>query len=343
MHWKRSWRDRRLSRAGESPEIAGRLNRAHGELVEIGAQLLEGGHWGDGGFRSAEHYLVVRAGLSPAHARDILTMARRGAELPAARAALRQGGLSLDQVAVVAQHVPASHQRSMTDFARHATVPQLRRAVSRHAFVVGASADDDRSRSVRRACARPELSMHYDPDGRFQLRYSAGHRGCPGRASGQGGQGRAVPRPRSDRSRRCGRGRSTLAELCRRVRGGGEPFAGIGQLIEPSRALPRLRAPCDRRRMGGRPPCHPHAAGPAVPLRWRTAAGVGDRGSTGQRGAGPADPAAAVAPARGGPRPRLPVPGLHHHAVRGDPPPARLGEWRRDRRGQPRQPVPLPP
>ena len=154
-------------------EIAGRLNRAHGELVEIATQLLEGGHWGDGGFRSAEHYLVVRAGLSPAHARDVVAMARRGAELPAARAALQQGALSLDQVAVVAQHVPASHQRSMTDFARHATVPQLRRAVSRHAFVAEAGADRDRSRSEERACARPELSMHFDRDGRFHLRYSA--------------------------------------------------------------------------------------------------------------------------------------------------------------------------
>ena len=34
----------------QAAEVAGRLNRAHGELVEIAAQLVEGGHWGDGGF-----------------------------------------------------------------------------------------------------------------------------------------------------------------------------------------------------------------------------------------------------------------------------------------------------
>jgi hypothetical protein len=158
--------------------------------VEIAAQVIEGRHWGDGGFRSAEHYLVVRAGLSPAHARDVVAVAQRRVELPDARVALRRGRLSLDQVAVVAHHVPQSHQRSMTDLARHATVPQLRRAVSRHAFAVRVDdgeagsevgsevGRDEQSRSEQslseqRACARPELSMHYDRDGRFHLRYSA--------------------------------------------------------------------------------------------------------------------------------------------------------------------------
>lgn len=171
--------------------VAGQLNRAHAELADIVAKLIEGGHWGDGGFRSPEHYLIVRAGLSPAHARDVVAVARRRAELPDAAAAVSAGELSLDAAAVVAHHVPASHQASMTHLARHATVPQLRRAVSRHAFrdpatevesaSPGVSADPvaldhpsgPQGESERRACAKPELSMHYDRDGRFQLRYSA--------------------------------------------------------------------------------------------------------------------------------------------------------------------------
>ncbi|WP_460938456.1 DUF222 domain-containing protein, partial [Phycicoccus ginsengisoli] len=184
--------------------VAGALNAAHAELVEIAAQLLEGRHWGDGGFRSVEHYLVVRAGLSPAHARDVAAVARRRAELPVVAGAVAAGELSLDQAAVVAHHVPASYQRSAGQLARHLTVPQLRRAVSRHAFAVtpgdppeatagadpvvaetesgeardgldsgGAVAAPPVSEAQRRACARPELSMGYDADGRFQLRYSA--------------------------------------------------------------------------------------------------------------------------------------------------------------------------
>ena len=74
----------------------------------------------------------------------------------------------------------------MTSLARHATVPQLRRAVARHAFPAATStAATTRTRPTtgrrvggvsaaeRRACARPDLSMSYDRDGRFQLRYSA--------------------------------------------------------------------------------------------------------------------------------------------------------------------------
>ena len=169
---------------------AGRLNRAHADLVDIAVELIEGGHWGDGGFRSPEHYFTVRAGLSPAHARDVVLVARRRAEHPDAATALRAGELSLDAVAVVAHHVPAGYQASMTQLARNATVPQLRRAVSRHAFhdsgaevataspesdsdLVASPAADFASESERRACATPELVMHYDRDGRFQLRYSA--------------------------------------------------------------------------------------------------------------------------------------------------------------------------
>ena len=114
--------------------VAGRLNRAHAELVDLAVELIEGRHWGDGGFRSPEHYFVVRAGLSPSHARDVVAVASRQHELTAASEALRDGLLSLDQTAVVAHHAPASHQQSAADFAKHATVPQLRRALSRHAF-----------------------------------------------------------------------------------------------------------------------------------------------------------------------------------------------------------------
>src|SRR5690242_20432265 len=180
--------------------VAGRLNRAQAELVDIAAELIEDRHWGDGGFKTPEHYLVVRAGLSPAHAADVVRVARRRGELVEASSALEAGELSLDQVTVIARAVPASYQASVTALAREATVPQLRRAVARHAFPAppptdtdGDTADadeatdtttgaalqdplvpaDTRSVSEQRACAKPELFMSYDADGRFQLRYSA--------------------------------------------------------------------------------------------------------------------------------------------------------------------------
>jgi hypothetical protein len=90
--------------------VAGRLNRAQAELVDIAAELVEDRHWGDGGFKTPEHYLVVRAGLSPAHASDVVRIARRRAELVDASAALGAGELSLDQVAVIARAVPAGRR-----------------------------------------------------------------------------------------------------------------------------------------------------------------------------------------------------------------------------------------
>ena len=177
-------------------QVAGRLNRAHGELVDVAAQLVEGGHWGDGGFSSPEHLLVVRAGLSPAQAGDVVRIARRRAELPDAVAALAAGELSIGQAAVVARHGRADHQAGLARFARTATVPQLRRALSRSVFLdpdtglpsttppsdTDTDAPTDPLAKVRaaeaeriadRACARPDLSMHYDESGRFHLRYSA--------------------------------------------------------------------------------------------------------------------------------------------------------------------------
>lgn len=177
-------------------QVAGRLNRAQAELVDVAAELVDDGLWGDGGFSSPEHYLVVRAGLSPAHAREVVAIARRRGELVEASSALGAGELSLDQVAVLAHGVPATHQASATALAREATVPQLRRAVARHAFPAATAGDgadpadavagpgaedpvtvvrevDPMSPAEKRACARPELSMSYDADGRFQLRYSA--------------------------------------------------------------------------------------------------------------------------------------------------------------------------
>ncbi|WP_270887627.1 HNH endonuclease signature motif containing protein [Pedococcus sp. 5OH_020] len=170
--------------------VAGVLNRAHSDLVDVAVQLIEGGHWGDGGFRSVEHWLVVRAGLSPSRASDVVGIARRRGELPDAATALAAGELSVDQAAVLARHARADHQAGLARFARHTTVPQLRRALSRSVFLepgtppnatpsdgatdpLTALREAEDRRRAERAGAKPDLAMHYDEVGRFHLRYSA--------------------------------------------------------------------------------------------------------------------------------------------------------------------------
>jgi hypothetical protein len=114
-----------------------------------------------------------------------VTSWRRRTELPVVAESVAAGRLSLDQAAVVAHHVPASYQRSVGELAQHMTVPQLRRAVSRHVFRDDAhspaaadpeatsEATPEQDAAEQRACAGPDLSMHYDRDDRFQLCYSA--------------------------------------------------------------------------------------------------------------------------------------------------------------------------
>jgi len=61
-------------------------------------------------------------------------VARRAAELPTVMDQFAAGQLSLDQVAVVARYAPAHVEASVAEFAVHASVPQLRRALSRYSF-----------------------------------------------------------------------------------------------------------------------------------------------------------------------------------------------------------------
>jgi Domain of unknown function (DUF222) len=169
--------------------IAGRLNQAHADLVGLTVRLLEGERWAGAGIRSAEHWLVLHAGLSPARAADVVRLARRSEALPTTMAALADGQLSMDQAAVVARYAPSSHERSIGELAPLTTVPQLRRALSRYQFgspatettetlEAGGSSDSagrdecDVPGTEAFAVKAAELSMSYG-DGRFLLRYSA--------------------------------------------------------------------------------------------------------------------------------------------------------------------------
>ncbi len=82
--------------------VAGRLNRAHADLVALTVRVLDGELWGGDGIRSPEHWLCLYAGLSPARAREVVRLARRAGELPATLAALEGARISIEHAAVVA-------------------------------------------------------------------------------------------------------------------------------------------------------------------------------------------------------------------------------------------------
>ncbi len=115
-------------------EVCGELNASHARLVALVAEALAAECWVGVGIHSCEQWVAWQTGLSPARARQVVEIARRRDDLPVTRALLEAGELSVDQVAVVAHHTPASHDADVAAFATAATVSQLRRTLRRYQF-----------------------------------------------------------------------------------------------------------------------------------------------------------------------------------------------------------------
>ena len=128
--------------------LAADLHDAHARLVDFVVAVLADGSWQAAGLRSPEHWLMLRAGLSRGQAGAMVLLARHAGELPATVAALREGRISLDQAAVVARHTPAAFDTTVAEFARHATVTQLQRTVTRYDFTLQPDSVDDRGRGL---------------------------------------------------------------------------------------------------------------------------------------------------------------------------------------------------
>jgi hypothetical protein len=110
--------------------LAGVINAAHGELVDLTVLTLAEGHHVGPGLHTPAQYVAWQTGVSKATANRLVRIARRVDELPHLVGALRAGAISLDQADVVAQHCPARYDRSVTELAKTATVEQLRTVVA---------------------------------------------------------------------------------------------------------------------------------------------------------------------------------------------------------------------
>lgn len=113
-------------------EMAGVVNAAHGELVSMVGEALDAQLWQGVGLHSPGQWLAWRTGVAPSRAGQIVRIAKRRRELPCAVRALVAGELSVDQVHVIARHVPAEFDESVTELARLATVAQLKRILPRY-------------------------------------------------------------------------------------------------------------------------------------------------------------------------------------------------------------------
>ena len=231
--------------------VCGQLNQVSARLVALTARAIASQGWAGAGIRSVEHWLVLRAGLSPVRARQVVVMARRVEVLPVVMGRFAAGRLSVDQVAVVARHAPAHVEASVAELAVCASVPQLGRVLSRYAFdpptgddpefgaVSGSGSDADSEAGSEavpdlvsgavavepaldeggRAGEPAELSMDYE--GGWPVRAAVlGSGRC--RGAGGGGAGRGPRRP-VRRGYRAG-------DVGRCVGGGVCSLGGVGDL-----------------------------------------------------------------------------------------------------------------
>ena len=56
----------------EIASLCGVINASHARLVAIVADALDDQSWAIAGVRSPEHWLTMRAGVSPVHARQVV-------------------------------------------------------------------------------------------------------------------------------------------------------------------------------------------------------------------------------------------------------------------------------
>jgi hypothetical protein len=85
-------------------DACGVLNVAHAQLVAVTGELIESELWRGFGIRSVEHWLVLKAGLSPERARQVVEVASAAEALPVTTRKLADGELSFEQVHAVARH-----------------------------------------------------------------------------------------------------------------------------------------------------------------------------------------------------------------------------------------------
>jgi hypothetical protein len=115
-------------------ELAGTINVATAGLVDAIGRVIELGAWAGYGYRSPEHWVSLHAGVSAAHARALVLMARRRADFPQVMTAFGEGRLSEDQIRPIVRHVPAGYDESCARVAQHLAVPQLERVMRTYAF-----------------------------------------------------------------------------------------------------------------------------------------------------------------------------------------------------------------
>lgn len=155
---------------GRLAGVCGVLNVAHASLVDLVAESLDRGVWQQHGIRSAQHWVSWKTGLSAGRAKQI-GMARRKGELPVTFTAMANGELSVDQVHVVAAHVPSEFDAQACGLAKEAMVIPLGSVLRRYVHDAGVSKPgaDPKPAPTMRETRVERLHAWFDDDGMYRL------------------------------------------------------------------------------------------------------------------------------------------------------------------------------
>jgi hypothetical protein len=113
----------------ELAELTGQRNAIDGRIVDIVAEIDRDGLWGATGARSVTALVAWKTGTAHATAAAIATVAHRLESFPRCAQGMREGRLSLDQVAVIAGRAGDGSDAHYAQLAQVATVSQLRTAI----------------------------------------------------------------------------------------------------------------------------------------------------------------------------------------------------------------------
>jgi hypothetical protein len=113
----------------EIAELSGQRNAIDGRIVEIIAEINRDGLAGITGFRSVASLVAAKTGVSPHTAHTFTAVAERAEQFPQCVAGMRDGWLSVDQLGAVVDGAADGSDAHYAQFARYATVTQIRKAV----------------------------------------------------------------------------------------------------------------------------------------------------------------------------------------------------------------------
>ena len=148
---------------GQICEIAGTLNLSNARLTAVMETVLADDAWQGPGVHTPTQWLSWKAGVSPERASDIVRVAERRSEFPTLITLFDAGQLSLEQVAVAVK-APVWAEADIVDFARKATVTQLRRKIRDCEF-----ADDPDKPTPATVGPKDRVSFGQAGDGRWRL------------------------------------------------------------------------------------------------------------------------------------------------------------------------------